>query len=87
MADARAYRPANGSEGADFIGRWCGRCTRDDDGRCSIVAASMIFQLTDSEYPSEWRTNGASGPHCTAFEPADPYEQPFDPAAAIGLLL
>ena len=47
----------------------------------------MIFQLTDSEYPSEWRTNGASGPHCTAFEPVDPYEQPFDPAAAIGLLL
>ncbi|MFB0875493.1 MULTISPECIES: hypothetical protein [unclassified Sphingobium] len=87
MAEARAYRPSCGSEGADFMARWCGLCAHDDDGRCHIALDTMIYQVTDAEYPAEWRTNSASGPHCTAFEAADPLEQPFDPAAAIGLLL
>jgi hypothetical protein len=87
MSEARAYRPANGADGADFMARWCNRCTRDDDGRCWIALDTMTFQVTDAEYPPEWRTNTASGPHCTAFDAIDPLEQPFDPAAAIGLLL
>lgn len=87
MADAVAYRPSNGSEGADFMARWCGRCTHDDDGRCGIALDTMIYQVTDAEYPAEWRTDHIHGPRCTAFDAVDAYEQPFDPGAAIGLLL
>ncbi|HKY80846.1 MAG TPA: hypothetical protein VJM09_05170 [Sphingobium sp.] len=87
IADERAYRPANGSEGADFLARWCSRCTRDDDGRCWIALETMTFQVTDVEYPVEWRTDSVHGPRCTAFAAIDPLDQPFDPGAAIGLLL
>ncbi|MBJ7444354.1 MAG: hypothetical protein JHD32_08615 [Sphingobium sp.] len=87
MAEARAYRPANGSEGADFMSRWCGKCQHDDEGGCAIAADTMIYRSTDPEYPSEWRTDNIHGPRCTAFDAVDAFEQSFDPGAAIGLLL
>ena len=89
MTDEQAYRPSNGSEGMAFIARWCDRCRCGDDGEegCPILSATMAFQLFDPEDPSEWRWNERSGARCTAFEALDPFEQPFDPAAAIGLLL
>ncbi len=81
-----SYRPSNGSEGADFMVRWCGHCRNDGDNGCAIAAATMIFQVKDAEYPSEWRQDGPSGPRCTAFASIDGAE-PLDPAAAIGSLL
>lgn len=87
MPDASGYRPANSAEGATFMARWCGRCVRDADGHCPIAINTMAFRLSDPEYPHEWRTTAASGPFCTEFDPLDPADQPFDPAAAIGLLL
>lgn len=89
MTHDRAYRPSNGSEGTGFIARWCDRCRSDQGGEagCAILSATMAFQLSDPEYPSEWRWNERSGPRCTAFDAIDPFQQPFDPAAAIGLLL
>ena len=47
----------------------------------------MLYQVTDPEYPPEWRTDERSGPRCTAFAAIDPLDEPFDPAAAVGLLL
>ncbi|EPR09903.1 hypothetical protein M527_07200 [Sphingobium indicum IP26] len=87
MSEATAYRPSCGSEGADFMARWCGRCTRDIEGYCRISADTMVFRVTDFEYPVEWRTDSVHGPRCTAFDAIDPMDQPFDPGAAIGLLL
>lgn len=87
MAEARAYRPANGTEGDWFCSRWCDRCARDSDDGCDILTATLLFQVTDPEYPSEWRTDEQTGPRCTAFTAVDPIFEPFDPAAAVGLLL
>lgn len=86
MDEATAYRPANGTEGDLFIARWCDRCARNEDG-CWILSATQLFRVTDPEYPTLWRADGPSGPRCTAFEAADPYDQPLDPTAAVGLLL
>jgi len=86
MADALAYRPCNGTEGDLFFSCWCDCCARNDGG-CEILSATMLFRVTDRDYPPEWRTDEAHGPRCTAFDALDPFDQPFDPAAAIGLLL
>lgn len=68
------YRPACGTEGADFIDHWCGRCKRDkafrnDEGdSCPIVANSFIFDVDDPRYPSEWQYDDKGHPICAAFE-------------------
>lgn len=73
-ADSNLYRPSCGTEGAGFIERWCGSCQRDaafrsDEGdSCPIVAATMVFAVTDAHYPREW-IYGERGPICTAWEP------------------
>jgi hypothetical protein len=83
------YRPSCGSEGADFMLRWCDRCERDrafreDRGDSCPIAAATVYQEDDPKYPKEWRWNEESGAHCTAFtpNPEDP-AWPVDPAAAI----
>lgn len=84
----RLYRPASGSEGADFMARWCGRCAHDEDGSgCRIAADTMIFRVTDPQYPAAWRQDGPSGPRCSEFEALDQHDQPLDPAAVIRPLL
>ncbi len=85
------YRPGNGSEGAEFVARWCGKCTRDlgadaGDG-CPILALTFVHPIDAPEYPEAWRRDGPSGPRCTSFEPIDASDIPLDPAAAVGFLL
>ena len=87
MAELQLYRPSCGSEGADFMTHWCGRCVRDQDGGCPFAGMAMAFRIEDPEYPRVWREDGPAGPRCTAFDAIDPFEQPFDRAAAIGLLV
>lgn len=71
---AKPFRPSSGTEGACFVDRWCGSCQRDaaflegEGDSCPIVAASMIFAVTDPEYPDEW-IMAERGPICTAWEP------------------
>jgi hypothetical protein len=85
----KKYRPACGSEGANFIDRWCYSCKRDeafrnDDGdSCPIVANSFVFDVDDPRYPSEWTFNDEGRPICTAFEPVDAPDK-RDENAAIG---
>lgn len=68
------YRPSCGSEGMDFMARFCDRCKRDDafqrgeGDSCPIVANSMAYDEDDPNYPVEW-IEDATGPRCTAFEP------------------
>ncbi len=71
----RPYRPSNGTEGVDFIERWCGRCLRDEAYRngtgdsCPIVADSLaIGDINDLRYPKEWVEDEPFGnARCTAF--------------------
>jgi hypothetical protein len=77
------YRPTSGTEGADFMEAFCDRCTRDAAFRagtgdsCPIAADTMVFAVTDPEYPAEW-VQDERGPRCTAFDP----ETPSAPARA-----
>jgi hypothetical protein len=67
----QAYRPSNGSEGADFMADFCDRCAKDINGGCPIVADTFVYAANDPKYPKEW-VYGEHGPCCTAFEPRDP---------------
>ncbi len=85
---AALYRPSCGSEGADFIHRWCYNCRRDaafrnDEGdSCPIVANSLALAIDHKDYPREWTFDETGAPICTAFE--DEREPPpQDPRAAI----
>lgn len=78
------FQPANGTQGADFIDHWCGRCARDaayrDGGPdadpalgCQILADTFAFEIDDPRYPKEWIWKNGEG-YCTAFteDPACP---------------
>lgn len=72
----RKYRPANGTEGMAFMERWCDVCKRDEAFRngegdsCPIVANTLVYDVGDSQYPTEWRYGEDGRPQCTAFEPS-----------------
>lgn len=74
------YRPANGTEGDIFISQWCSHCQNDkalregcavnwmdDFERCDIIDKTMLFNVDDPEYPSEWVYGEDGQPCCTAF--------------------
>jgi hypothetical protein len=73
---SKPYRPSNGTEGDYFQDQWCAGCARDaafradpDSGDgCPIVAATMIFNINEEEYPKEWiEDNNGGNARCTAF--------------------
>ncbi len=65
--ERRLYRPSNGSEGMDFMARWCDKCVRDQPSKpCRILGRTMAFDLKDKQYPHEWIEDD-NGPRCTAF--------------------
>lgn len=64
----KKYRPSNGTEGIDFMGRFCDRCKKDINCDCPIIAATMAFRIADPEYPEEWQYVEQGRPVCTAFE-------------------
>lgn len=73
----KKYRPSNGSEGCWFTGEFCDRCQKDADYRnndgdsCQILCNTMVYDLTDPEYPDEWIYDEDGNPVCTAFEEED----------------
>ncbi|WP_417534161.1 hypothetical protein [Marinobacterium stanieri] len=67
---SKPYRPSNGTEGDYFMAKFCDRCRGDANNSCSIIAATMMFDIADPNYPAEW-VEDESGPHCTAFQPID----------------
>lgn len=77
------YRPSNGTEGDLFFAAWCGKCQRDkamregcaieecdDSERCDLIAATMIFDVDEPGYPTEWQYDKTGQPSCTAYIPA-----------------
>ena len=74
---ASLYHPSSGTEGADFIEKWCGRCVCDANEDCPILAASFCGPV------DQWRYERGE-PICTAFEASDPLNLPFMRSAAIG---
>jgi len=70
------YRPANGSEGEDFMARFCERCIHDAparrgdyDNACQILSRTLIHDVDDASYPTEWTYDWEGAPCCTAFLP------------------
>lgn len=78
----KPYRPSNGTEGVDFMERWCFRCKRDaafqadhDAEGCPILSDSFIKEVPEWVYDPEtyFKTGeGEGAPRCTAFEPKEP---------------
>jgi hypothetical protein len=68
----KPYRPGNAREGWDFDDAWCARCQqdagfRDGDGGCHVLADTIIFNVDEPGYPTEWRYGENGKPECTAF--------------------
>ena len=70
----RLFQPSNGTQGMDFMARWCERCAKYRNGRCGILGRSMLYEPGDAKYPVEWRYVDGK-PACTAFTEPGP-EQP-----------
>lgn len=70
------YRPANGTEGRDFMNQFCFRClqdTFDEDGNsCPILLATLVNNVDEPDYPEEWVHDEEGIPMCTAFESEEP---------------
>ncbi|PKO49044.1 MAG: hypothetical protein CVU31_02685 [Betaproteobacteria bacterium HGW-Betaproteobacteria-4] len=77
------YRPSNGTEGDLFFAAWCGKCQRDkamregcaieecdDSERCDLIASTMMFDIDEPGYPTEWQYDKTGQPSCTAYIPA-----------------
>ena len=64
----KKYQPANGTEGECFMEAWCHHCEREGGSKvCGILTNTMVYDVTDVNYPKEW-IYGADGiPACTAF--------------------
>lgn len=62
------YRPSNGSEGRYFMSIFCENCKKDENHDCPIIVESMVNDLEDPDYPSEWCYDDKGKPTCTAFE-------------------
>ena len=70
---SKTYRPSNGTEGDAFIAAFCERCERDrafregtGDG-CEILARTLVLDVDDPDYPTEWTYDTDEMPTCTAF--------------------
>lgn len=66
------YKPSNGTEGEIFQAHWCDNCKHDDfddqtcTGGCSILSKTMLYDVDDPDYPSEWQVIDGK-PECKAF--------------------
>lgn len=89
----KKYRPCNGTEGMIFDDEWCERCIHDrkyretQDGKdgCKIIAAVLMHEVDEPEYPPEWVYDSEGYPCCTAFidkgsgDNPTPDPAPFNP--------
>lgn len=80
--NAAAYRPSNGSEGSDFEGIFCDRCSKNDDDAeryCPILTAAYVYNKDEEGFPSEW-VWCEGYPICTAYAP-----RPGEPECPVSL--
>lgn len=72
----KKFRPSNGTEGEIFMDAFCYRCIHekwshtqnDNDAKCGILSATMIYDYKDEKYPSEWTFAENGYPVCTAWK-------------------
>ena len=67
---SKKYQPSNGSEGDWFTDKFCMNCIHcdpDPSGKkqCDILCATMVYNVTDKEYPKEWTYDEYLNPVCT----------------------
>lgn len=67
MSETRPFKPETGAEALEFERGWCTACARHRGG-CAVLERASIHDVTDAEYPQEWRI-GDDGPECDGFEP------------------
>jgi hypothetical protein len=70
----KPYRPANGTEGANFMESWCDRCSKDNypyEPICPIIIDTMAYDIDDPNYPKEWQLDKNGVPYCTAADLCD----------------
>lgn len=71
------YQPSNGTEGEIFMSRFCYKCRHDNfdhdtcEGGCGILLRTMVFSISDDEYPREWIIGTDGQPTCSAFDNCD----------------
>ena len=63
----KKYRPSNGTEGDFFICVFCDRCKKSAGDNCPILWATLINDVEDPGYPSEWQYGEDGQPLCTQF--------------------
>lgn len=70
QAMTRPYRPADGTEGMDFMDQFCGRCRHYAARRgCPILNATLAWNPRDLEYPNQWvQDDDGENARCVAFQ-------------------
>ena len=73
------YQPSNGSEGDWFIDSHCAQCIhekfihtqKDSDKKCDIFSRTLVYHISEAEYPKEWTYDENNKPICTEFKKWD----------------
>jgi hypothetical protein len=73
------YCPSNGTDGMIFIEKFCEQCIhekfihtgKEPDKKCDIFSNTMVYDINDKEYPSEWQYDENDNPTCTSFKKWD----------------
>lgn len=72
MEHRKPYQPSNGTEGMDFVETYCMNCIHcdpDSNGKkqCQILCRTMVYNISDPQYPKEWIYNEDNEPICTSW--------------------
>ena len=62
----KLYKPYSGSEGFDFMDRFCDQCWYDKEEKCPILAMTLAWDTDHTYYPNQWRYENDE-PICVAF--------------------
>ena len=67
------YQPSNGTEGMIFTDQYCMQCKHCDpnpegEKQCDILLRTLVHDINDEEYPSEWTYSEKDVPVCTKWE-------------------
>ena len=77
----KKYKPSNGTEGEGFMGQYCYQCIHErwvhameediEQDKCDILTRTMIHDINDPEYPSEWTYDDNGKATCTKWQKWD----------------
>jgi hypothetical protein len=84
----KPYRPSHSIEWDRFQSAYCNCCHYDGDPEqdkgCKVLARSMVYRITEPEYPKEWQQNEKGEPTCTKYSTHEQWrlEHPYKPKIA-----